>query len=317
MAVRGTAATAAPTSTSTRVVLEKALGRDWKLAYPLLVPIVVVIVGLIAYPFLSSIMYSLQDIKIGGQGKWIGLANYGSLIYGIDAERFWNSVQVSVIYTGVVIVLKFILGLTMAMILHQSLAGRDIWRALVFVPWAIPGVVSAYVWKWMFDDMRGVINLNLMALKAVDLPIQFLADYNIALWAVLAAVTWQGTPFWTMTLLAGMQAIPTDMYDAAHIDGASSFQCFLYITLPNLAPVIMVTVMLSSIWTANSVQYVYILTNGGPANATETFPMLALTMGIRSYNLGMGATVPLMFFPFFAVIIWFLTKRMLHGDVAR
>jgi multiple sugar transport system permease protein len=104
------------------------------------------------------------------------------------------------------------------------------------------------------------------------------------------------------------------MYDAAHIDGAGAFKSFLYITLPNLAPVILVTVMLSAIWTANGVQYVYILTNGGPAGATETFPMLALTMGIRSYDLGMGATVPLIFFPVFAVAIWFLTKRMLAGE---
>jgi ABC-type sugar transport system permease subunit len=169
----------------------------------------------------------------------------------------------------------------------------------------------------MYDDMRGVVNLNLLAWNVVDLPIQFLADYNIALWAVLAAVTWQGTPFWTMTFLAGMQSIPSEMYDAAHIDGADALRSFLFITLPNLAPVILVTVMLSAIWTANGVQYVYILTNGGPANATETFPMLALTQGIRSYNLGVGATVPLLFFPVFAVVIWFLTRRMLQGEVGR
>jgi len=107
------------------------------------------------------------------------------------------------------------------------------------------------------------------------------------------------------------------MYDAAHIDGAGAFQSFLHITLPSLAPVILVTCMLSAIWTANGVQYVYILTNGGPAQATETFPMLALTYGVRAFNLGMGATVPLTFFPVFAVLIWFLTRRMLSGEAAR
>ncbi|HEV8635683.1 MAG TPA: sugar ABC transporter permease [Chloroflexota bacterium] len=297
--------------------IEDALGKDWRLAYPLLLPVLLVIVGLVAYPFATSIWYSVQDVKIGGEGRFIGLTNYATLLWGIESERFWNSLQVSVFYTGVVLLAKFVLGMTMALILHHAIVARDLWRALVFVPWAIPGVVSAYTWKWMYDDMRGVLNLNLMAWKIVDFPIQWLADYNLALWSVLVAVTWSGTPFWIMTFLAGMQSIPTDMYDAAHIDGAGAFRSFLHITLPNLTPVIIVTFMLSAIWTANGVQYVYILTNGGPARATETFPLLALTLGIRSYNLGMGATVPLIFFPLFAAIIWFLSRRMLQSEAAR
>ena len=315
MSVR--AGTAAGAAAPRRRALEGALGKDWRLAYPLIAPILIVILGLIAYPFISSVWYSFEDIKIGGQGRFVGLGNYASLLAGADAARFWNSVKVTFVYTGAVLAAKFVIGMTMALILHQAIVARDLWRALVFVPWAIPGVVSAYAWRWMYDDMRGVINLNLMAWKVIDFPIQFLADYNLALWAVLAAVIWSGTPFWTMTFLAGMQSIPSDMYDAAHIDGAGAAQCFFYITLPNLAPVILVTTMLSAIWTANGVQYVYILTNGGPAGATETFPMLALTMGIRKDDLGMGATVPLIFFPVFAVLIWFLTRRMLHLEAAR
>jgi ABC-type sugar transport system permease subunit len=111
-----------------------------------------------------------------------------------------------------------------------------------------------------------------------------------------------------------MQSIPGEIYEAAQIDGASTWQSFWFITLPNLTNVIVVTFMLSAIWTANSVQYVYILTNGGPAGATETFPMLALTQGIRSFDLGIGATIPLIFFPMFAVMIYFLTRRMLRGE---
>jgi multiple sugar transport system permease protein len=314
MAVRGL--TASPAAARRSRAADR-LGKDWQLAYPLIAPILIVILGLIAYPFISSIWYSLQDVKIGGQGRFVGLANYTALLTGIESERFWNSVKVSVVYTAGVLAAKFVLGMTMALILHHELRARDLWRAIVFVPWAIPGVVSAYAWKWMFDDMRGVINLNLMAWNVIGFPIQFLADYDLALWSVMGAVVWSGTPFWTMTFLAGMQAIPSDMYDAAHIDGAGAVKSFFYITLPNLTPVIIVTLMLSAIWTANGVQYVYILTNGGPAGATETFPMLALTMGIRSYNLGMAATVPLMFFPFFALAIWFLSKRMLREDTAR
>jgi multiple sugar transport system permease protein len=117
-----------------------------------------------------------------------------------------------------------------------------------------------------------------------------------------------------MTFLAGMQAIPGEIYEAAEIDGASTSQSFWFITLPNLTNVMVVTLMLSGIWTANSVQYIYILTNGGPANSTETFPLLALSQGIRAYDLGMGAAIPLVFFPVFAIMIFFLTKRMLRGE---
>lgn len=312
MAVRDVAAR--PTAVTRGRSLERALGPDWKLAFPLVTPIVVVMLGLIAYPFLSSIWFSLQAIRVGGPGKFVGLANYQSLLFGPLSERFWSSVQISLEYTLGALIFKFIIGMTTALILHEALVARNVWRALVFIPWSIPSVVSAYTWKWMYDDLHGVINLDLMALGVVKEPILFLADINWALWAVMAAVVWRGTPFWTMTFLAGMQSIPSDMYDAAHIDGCGAAKSFWYITLPNLMPVILVTTMLSGIWTANEVQYVYLLTHGGPANATETFPMLALTLGVSNFDLGMGATVPLIFFPVFAVVIYFLTRRMLAWE---
>ena len=162
--------------------------------------------------------------------------------------------------------------------------------------------------------MRGVLNVQLSYYGLIKEPILWTADINLALWAVVAAAVWQGTPFWTMTFLAGLQSIPNELYDAAHIDGAGALQGFFYVTLPSLAGVILVTVLLSTIWTANSLQYVYILTAGGPANSTEVFPMLALNLGLRAYDLGMGATVPLVFFPFFAMLIVILTKRMLQHE---
>jgi multiple sugar transport system permease protein len=146
----------------------------------------------------------------------------------------------------------------------------------------------------------------------IDAPILFLASVDLALWSILVAVIWQGTPFWTMTFLAGLQAIPGELYEAAEIDGATTFKSFVYITLPSIASVVLVTVMLSTIWTTNSIQFIYILTNGGPGGATETFPLLAVAQGLRTYDLGIGAAIPLLFFPFFALMIYFVTKRMLQ-----
>jgi multiple sugar transport system permease protein len=298
-------------------VRQPTLGKDWRLGYLLALPIIAIIFGLVAYPFVYSIWLSLNDIKLGGEGTFVGLNNYYKLLLDSNArihDTFLNSVRVSLIYTGAALVFKFVVGLTAALILHSKILGRNLWRALLFLPWAIPGVVSAWSWKWMFNDINGVLNTALMKLGVIDTPILWLGDINIAMISVLLAVTWQGTPFWTMTMLAGLQSIPGDIYEAAQIDGASTWQSFWTITLPNLTPVIIVTFMLSGIWTANGVQYVYILTNGGPAGATEIFPMLALTQGLRAFDLGIGATIPLIFVPIFAILIYFLTRRMLSGE---
>lgn len=306
---------------SRRVVVARqpwvSLGREWRLAYLLSLPVVLVIVGLIAYPLGYAVWLSLQDIKIGGQGTFIGLGNYNRLLFDSSARinaQFWESVKVTLMYTGGAMVGKFILGMTAALILHAQIKCRNFFRALLFLPWAIPAIVSAYSWKWIYNDINGVLNTLLQQLGIIDRPILFLADPDIALWALLAAVIWQGTPFWTMTFLAGLSSIPSEMYEAAEIDGASTFRSFWAITLPNMTGVIVVTLMLSAIFTTNAIQFAYILTNGGPGNATTTFPLLALVQGLRSYDLGIASTITLVFFPVFAVMIYFLTRRMLRNE---
>ncbi|HLH74620.1 MAG TPA: sugar ABC transporter permease, partial [Chloroflexota bacterium] len=242
--------------------------------------------------------------------------NYGNLLAGAFAARFWNSVLVTVEYTASAEIGKFLIGVVTALILHNSLRARGLFRTLLFIPWAVPAVVSAYTWRWMFDDRLGLWNSLLTDVGLIHAPILFLSNINLALWSVVAATIWQGTPFWTMTYLAGLQSIPSEIYEAAHIDGADSWQSFWRITMPNLMPVIIVTFMLSTIWTSNNLQYVYILTNGGPVNATETFPLLAYIFGMRDYNLGIAAAVPLLFFPVFAVMIYFLSGRLLREEAA-
>jgi multiple sugar transport system permease protein len=296
---------------------QRLFGRDWQLGYTLTLPVVAVILGLIAYPLGYSVWLSLEDVKLGGQGTFVGLGNYSKILFDSGARihgDFLNSVRVTLVYTGGALAGKLVLGMVTALILNARILGRNFWRALLFLPWAIPAVVSAYSWKWIYNDVNGVINNILVQWDLIDQPILFLADIDLAMWSVLAAVVWQGTPFWTMTILAGMQAIPGEIYEAAEIDGASTWHSFWRVTLPNLTSVILVTVMLSAIWTTNSIQYVYIITNGGPGQATETFPLLAVNQGLRAYDLGIGSAVPLIFFPIFALMIYFLTKRMLRAE---
>ncbi len=290
----------------------RVLGRDWALGYGMLVPVFLVLFGLVAYPFGYAVWLSLNDVKVGGEPKWVGLGNYVDLLTGVNQGQLFNSVLVTVKLVAFALLAKFVIGMATALILHSSIRSRNFFRAILFLPWSVPAVVAAYSWKWMYDENHGILDLLGMQVGVIQMPIQWLGDVDLAFWAVTAAIVWQGTPFWTMTYLAGLSAIPTEMYEAAQIDGASTAQSFFFITLPNLAGVILVTFMLSAIWTANGFQFIYILTNGGPADATMTFPLLAYTWGIRNFNLSAGATVPLLFFPVFAVMIYFISRRLLR-----
>lgn len=304
-------------ATRRRSASERLLGRDWKLAWLFLAPISVVMVGLIAYPFFSAIVLSLQHKIVGGPASWVGLANYRDLLFGAQyGEIFRKSVWVSFLYTFVSVGIKMVLGMCMALLLNEKFRGRMFMRAVLFLPWAMPSLITALTWRWIYDGTpSGFLNILRIDYLRQDNLAQFLADPRLALWSVIAVVVWQGTPFYTMMLLAGMQAIPSEQYEAAAMDGANVFERFLYITLPSLVPVIIITALLSTIWTANSINFVYILTKGGPAGATMTFPMLAYSIGIDgAKQLGTAAAVSVMFFPVFIVAIFFLTKRMLSTE---
>lgn len=306
-----------PAQRTGRVNLRRILGRDWATAWPFLAPCLLVLGGLIAYPFISAILLSFQAKLVGSPGVWVGFGNYQDLFTGRDLSgQFWQSVRVTVLFTIAADIAKFVLGMAMALLLNEQFRGRTALRALFFLPWAVPSLIVGLTWKWMYDGSAvGLLNLIALRLGLTQDLIQWLANYDLALWAVVIAVVWASTPFWSMMFLAGLQAIPGELYEAAEIDGADVFGRFRHITLPGLANIIIITAMLSTIWTATSINFVYILTNGGPAGATMTFPMLAYQVGVAgAQRLGMGATISLVFTPFFAVLIYFLTKRMLREE---
>lgn len=308
----GRAEVAPPRSTARRL-----LGRDYGIAWFFLLPLIVVLVGLIAYPFFSAIVLSMQHKMVGGPATWIGLQNYRDLLFSEQyGSIFRKSVWVSFLYVAVSVALKYVLGMAMALLLNERFRGRTFMRAVLFLPWAMPSLIVALAWRWIYEGTpNGLLNFILIEYFDSDRIVQWLANPQIALWSVIAAIVWQGTPFWTMMFLAGMQAIPQEMYEAAELDGANVFQRFLFITLPALKPIMIVTTLLSTIWTANSINFIYILTRGGPSNATMTFPMLAFDIGIvGARQMGLAAAVSVMFFPVFIVAIFILTKRMLSSD---
>lgn len=297
--------------------MRRVLGRDWEIAWVFLVPLSLVLAGLVAYPFFAGIWLSFQHKVVGGPASWVGIRNYRDLLTGDQYSGvFWKSVWVSFSYTAVSVGLKLTLGLCMALLLNEQFRGRMLMRAVLFLPWATPTIIVALTWRWIYDGtVNGLFNLIRVEWFGSTTLIQFLADPDLALWSVIAVVVWQGTPFYTMMLLAGMQAIPQEQYEAASLDGANVFRRFTDITLPSLRPAILITVLLSTIWTANSINFIYAMTRGGPGDATMTFPMLAYEIGIAgARQLGTAASVSVLFFPLFMVVIYVLTKRMLSTE---
>ena len=290
--------------------LKRVLGRDFVLAYWLIAPSVLVLFGLIAFPFVRAIMLAFYSQPIGGEGRFIGLENYRTLLHD---RIWWLSFRNTLVYTIFGVGFKTAVGLVFALILHQELRGRGILRALLFVPWSVPIVVDAFVWRWIYNDLNGVLNYVLYKLHLINEYVLWTSDPKIVLWAIIVVVVWQGTPFYMMNFLAGLQSIPDELYEAAEIDGANTFQTFLHVTLPGLKSVLIVVTLLSTIWTSNELQFVYILSSGGPAHMSEIFPTLAFFTSIPGRELGLGAAVALSFFPLLASLIVIGGRVLLRG----
>jgi multiple sugar transport system permease protein len=285
------------------------LGSEARLAYTILTPTLLVLLFLVVYPFCMAVYLSLQNKMVGAPGRFVGLANYLELFRDeVFLRTAWNSV----VYTVVAVAIKFVLGLTMALVLDQERRANNLFRSLLFLPWAVPVVIVSLNWRWIYDDLSGFLNNFLITFHLTSDVISWLSNPHLAMGCVIAVVVWAGTPFYAMTFLAGLQAIGKELYEAAEIDGASVIQQFAYITLPRLRTIFATTVMLSTIWTATNLQFVLILTRGGPASRTEIFPHLAYEVALGARRLGMGAAVSLVFFPVLVLFIVFATRRMLR-----
>jgi len=273
-----------------------------------LLPTILVLCFVVIYPFFSAIVISFQDKMIGGTASYIGLGNY----YELFGDRvFLKVVRNTIIYTLVAVAIKFLLGLAMALVLAQERPFNFLFRTVLFIPWAVPTIVAALSFRWIYDDFSGLYNNLLLALFDMGDVISWLGDPNIAMGSVIAVVVWSGTPFYTMSFLAGLKAIPEELYEAARIDGAGVWQGFWHITVPQMRKVFVIVVMLSAIWTSTNLVIVQILTNGGPANRTQILPNLAYKYALAAGRLGTGSAVNMIFFPLLAILIYFLSRRIL------
>jgi multiple sugar transport system permease protein len=278
------------------------------LAFALLFPTLLLLGLFIAYPFVKGVMLSMTDTKVGEPGQWVGLDNFVRIWNdGIFRTAVWNTFW----YTGVTTVFKLGLGLWLAVLLNRHFRGKAFVRAFVLLPFIIPTVLSTFAWKWMFDPTFSVLNWTFFKLGLIGSRINWLGDPDLAMASVMIVNIWRGVPFFAITLLAGLQTISPELHEAAAIDGARPWQRFLHVTWPLLLPVTMVVVLFSIIQTFADFQLVYVLTGGGPANATHLFATYAYQLAIGTGLLSQGAAISLAMFPvlFLVVVVQLLYIR--------
>ncbi len=277
--------------------------RQALLGYLLALPALVLLLGLVAYPFFFAIFIAFTDRVVGRAGNWVGLDNFR---YLFNNPSFVKTVQNTIIMVVVAGAAKLIIGLGLAVLLNQAVAGRGIMRAVVMLPWAMPGFIAFLVWKLLFIPIGGGINLVLTDTGLHTGIIDWLGQKSTALPAVIIATVWRGFPFFAISFLAALQGVPGDLYEAAKVDGATSWQRFLHITLPSIRPVILIVTLMSSIWTANSFENIWIMTQGGPSDATMVFPVLAY-FGMQTQRLGEAAAVSVAMIPALLILVFLVT----------
>jgi multiple sugar transport system permease protein len=283
-------------------------------AYAFLLPLLIVLIGLAAYPLVDGIWTSFTSRAVGRAGSFVGLDNFTALA----ADPVFRLALVnSAMLTLGAVATKLVLGLAAALLLTQDFPLRNLVRALAFLPWAVPGLVAALGWRWLLDEQSGAVNAWITSLGLVSEPVDWLSDPRMGMISIGLATVWQGLPFYIMMFLGAMMTIPPDLYEAAAIDGARAWARLRFVTIPSILDVIAVTVMLSLIWTFNSFNTVYILTNGGPANRTQILPTLAYQYGLQRSELGQGAAVIVSVLPVLVGIIFLLTRRMLREKGVR
>jgi multiple sugar transport system permease protein len=290
-------------------LLERLMtNRDW-LGFWFMLPAAAFLILFLAYPLGLGVWLSFTDARLGRGGVFVGLDNYEFLS---DDPTFWLTVFNTILYTTVASTIKFAVGLYLALLLNERLPFKAIIRAVVLIPFIVPTVLSAIAFWWLFDPQFSIISWSLMKLGLITQYINFLGDPWNARWSVIFANIWRGVPFVAITLLAGLQTVSPSLYEAATIDGATPWQNFRYITYPLLTPIIAVVMTFSVLFTFTDFQLIWVMTRGGPVNATHLMATYSYQRAIMSGYLGEGSAIATAMIPFLlgAILVsWFGLQR--------
>jgi multiple sugar transport system permease protein len=267
-----------------------------------MLPTAALLLVFLTYPLGLGTWLGFTDAKIGRAGQWVGLANF---IYLAGDDLTQLALFNTIFYTTVASIFKFVLGLWLALLLNRNMPFKTFFRAVVLLPWIVPTALSALAFWWLYDAQFSVISWALVKMGLIDRYIDFLGDPWLARFSTIAANVWRGIPFVAISLLAGLQTISPSLYEAASIDGATPWQQFRFITLPLLTPIIAVVMTFSVLFTFTDFQLIYVLTRGGPLNATHLMATLSFQRAIPGGSLGEGAALATMMVPFLLASIMF------------
>lgn len=291
----------------------KKVSANTKFAYLINAPLIVYLCCVLVFPICWGIYISFTNKTIGGDAVFIGLRNYKRLL---NDSEYIRSILNTLKFTVISIAVKTVLGTMMALALNVPFRGRNLVRALLMIPWTLPNIVVVYNWRWIFDSSSGIANHLLKSLGLIEQNLVWFGSAGLAMATIIIANVWRGTPFFGISILAKLQTISESYYEAAQIDGANALQRFIYVTLPEIKDVIILSAMMSTIWTINEFETVWLLTGGGPNGSTEVMNVYSYKMAMRSMQLGRGIAVSVLALPIFIILISLLTKRMLPEDEA-
>lgn len=282
----------------------------WRHVLPLalLSPAVLVTMAIVFFPMVQTAWMSLHDYVLFRPKKFefVGLQHYADILRD---EVFWISLGNTVKWIAITVPAQAALGLATALLLNQKFPWRPVARALIIIPWALPSVVIALMWAWIYDSNYGILNDLLLRIGILETSIPWLANPSTALYAIILTLTWQGFPFFAVMILAGLQSIPRSYYEAASLDGASALRQFWHITLPGISGVLFTAVLLRTIWVANSMDVIFVMTGGGPGYATHTLPLYAFLKARTNLDFGYGSALAMTFTLLLLGIVVLYLKR--------
>jgi len=291
--------------------LKRWLGPDYRLGFLFVLPIVVLVAVLVAYPFCYAIYLSMTRKYVGLPPVFVGFENYVKLTFD---GFFQRAVVNSFVFTGGSVAVKLVLGMSMALVLTSGIRFRSFWTGVLLIPWVAPTVVSALNFLWIYDGSLGVLNYLLVKVfRILPQGVGWLSEPGTAMASVIAVNVWRGFPFFGISFLAGMKAIPGELYEAAAVDGATAVKRFRYVTLPGIRNIVIIVMLLSTIWTFNDFAIVYVLTKGGPGGATQVLPVFTYEMAFGAQRLGEAIAVALYMLPALAFVIIVLARYMRRG----
>jgi multiple sugar transport system permease protein len=288
--------------------LRRWLARSGRLGIWFVAPAILVLLLVVTYPILYQAYLSLfRSAFFVDHSEFVGLRNY---VDTFSNAQFWHAMWRMAIWTAACVSLQFVLGFAAALVFNERFFGRGLLRALLLVPWIVPVVVAASTWRWMYHPDFGVINALMRQLGFIEQNVNWLGNPDLALWSVVLVNVWKMFPFVMLMLLAGLQAIPRQLYEAAWVDGANILHTFRFVTLPAMRAVSVVTLLLLIIWTLNSFTIIFVMTEGGPLRSTEVMSLYIYRLAFRNFQFEEAAAVAMILFVVMLVFSVFYIRRL-------